>query len=80
VTAMQATVASFDADSTSGTVILDDGLRLGFDATVFARSGARMLRPGQRVFLEIDESGTVPVVNAMWLFHPRTSAGGTTTS
>jgi 2-phospho-L-lactate/phosphoenolpyruvate guanylyltransferase len=77
---MQATVASFDADSTSGTVVLDDGLRLEFDAAVFASSGARMLRPGQRVFLEVDQSGTRPVVSAMWLFHPRKPAGGTTTS
>jgi|Tabmets5t2r1_1033131.scaffolds.fasta_scaffold01822_4 hypothetical protein len=77
---MQATVASFDAGDDSGTVVLDDGLRLGFDAAVFARSGARMLRPGQRVFLEVDRSGTVPVVSALWLFHPRRPAGGTTTS
>lgn len=77
---MQATVASFDADSGSGTVVLDDGLRLRFSAAVFARSGARMLRPGQRVFLEVDQSGTVPAVGEMWLFHPHKPAGGTATS
>ena len=77
---MQATVASFDAESGSGTVVLDDGLRLGFDAAVFTRSGARMLRPGQRVFLEIDRSGTIPAVSEMWLFHPRKTTGGTATS
>jgi 2-phospho-L-lactate/phosphoenolpyruvate guanylyltransferase len=77
---MQGTVASFDAASHSGTVVLDDGLRLGFDAEVFARSGARLLRPGQRVFLEIDDSGSIPGINAMWLFHPNSPSGGTATS
>ena len=46
-------MASFDADNESGTVLLDDGLRLSFDAAIFAGAGARMLRPGQRVFVEI---------------------------
>jgi cold shock CspA family protein len=77
---MQATVASFDADNGSGTVVLDDGLRLGFSAAVFARSGARMLRPGQRVFLEIDRSEAIPAVGEMWLFHPHNPSGGTATS
>ena len=57
---MQATVASYDAQSKSGTVVMDDGLRLAFDAEIFAHSGARMLRPGQRVFVEIDRSGAIP--------------------
>jgi 2-phospho-L-lactate/phosphoenolpyruvate guanylyltransferase len=74
---MQATVASFDADSESGTVLLDDGLRLSFDAAIFAGSGARMLRPGQRVFVEVDEDSAIPVLRAMWLFRPNRSPGGT---
>jgi cold shock CspA family protein len=78
---MQATVASFDAETGSGTVVMDDGLRLAFDADIFARSGARMLRPGQRVFVEVDESGAIPVLNAMWLFRPKdSSSDGTATT
>jgi cold shock CspA family protein len=78
---MQATVASFDANTKSGTVVMDDGLRLAFSAEVFAHSGARMLRPGQRVFVEIDRSGAIPTLDAMWLFRPKDSAsGGTTTT
>ena len=77
---MQATVASFDADSESGTVLLDDGLRLSFDAAIFAGSGARMLRPGQRVFVEVDDDGAIPALRAMWLFHPNRSPGGTAPS
>jgi cold shock CspA family protein len=77
---MQATVASFDAESGAGTVVMDDGLRLAFSAAVFARSGARMLRPGQRVFVEVDRSGAIPALNAMWLFRPNdSSSDGTAT-
>lgn len=77
---MQATVASFNAEDESGTVLLDDGLRLPFDATLFAGSGARMLRPGQRVFVEVDTDGSIPTLSGMWLFRPAGSSGGTTTS
>ena len=44
---MQATVFSHDPDST--TVVTDDGRRLEADAEVFAASGLRFVRPGQRV-------------------------------
>lgn len=54
---MQATVSSFDAASGSGTVLLDDGVSLPFDATALAGSGLRLLRPGQRVRLEATGSG-----------------------
>jgi 2-phospho-L-lactate/phosphoenolpyruvate guanylyltransferase len=49
---MQGTVASFDAQQRSGTVLLDDGTRLDFDAPAFDASGLRLLRLGQRVRLE----------------------------
>ena len=77
---MQATVASFNAEDESGTVLLDDGLRLPFDATIFTGSGARMLRPGQRVFVEVDNDGAIPTLSGMWLFRPAGSSDGTTTS
>ncbi len=53
----QGTVATFDAGTGCGDVLLDDGLRLPFDGAAFARSGLRSLRFGQRVRLEIDGSG-----------------------
>jgi cold shock CspA family protein len=49
MTTMQATVATFVPQTNSGTVLLDDGTQLSFDATAFLRSGLRMLRLGQRV-------------------------------
>jgi len=48
---MQATVASFDPATGAGSVLLDDGVQLPFDAAVFRRSRLRLLRPGQRVRL-----------------------------
>ncbi len=54
---MQGTVATFDPDTGSGTVLLDDGSQITFAGPVFARSGLRLLRLGQRVRLERDESG-----------------------
>ena len=50
----QGTVATFDAGTGSGSVLLDAGLRLPFGAVAFGRSGLRSLRLGQRVRLEID--------------------------
>jgi hypothetical protein len=46
-------------------VLLDDGLRLPFDATAFARSGLRSLRLGQRVRLEIEGRGDDQAVTAL---------------
>jgi len=51
---MQASVHTFDEESGSGTVVLDDGRRRGFPPDVFARSGLRSLRVGQRVSIEAD--------------------------
>lgn len=54
---MQATVSSFDAASSSGSVLLDDGVELSFEASALAGSGLRLLRPGQRVRLETSGEG-----------------------
>ena len=51
---MQATVASYDADSGTGTVVTDAGVTVGFVAAALA-DHIRLLRPGQRVF--VDSSG-----------------------
>jgi cold shock CspA family protein len=63
----QGTVASFDADSTAGTVLLDDGSEVAFPATAFATSGLRLLRIGQRIRLEHGEDGTVSRVTLVTL-------------
>ena len=56
---MQATVRSFDPDTRTGDVLLDDGRALPFAAPAFEASGLRLLRLGQRVRLETDGSDRV---------------------
>ncbi|GIE83316.1 hypothetical protein Aph02nite_92660 [Actinoplanes philippinensis] len=56
---MQGTIATFDTDTRSGTLLLDDGTPLSFDAAAFQRSGLRLLRLGQRVTVESDATGVV---------------------
>ncbi len=51
---MQATVRRFDAGTASGSVLLDDGVELPFDAAAFESSGLRLLRSGQRVRIRVD--------------------------
>ena len=51
---MQATVRSFDPDSRSGTVLLDDGVELPYDRDAFDAGAVRLLRVGQRVRIEVD--------------------------
>jgi hypothetical protein len=50
---MQATVATFD--NGSGSVILDNGSMLKFDADAFRPSGLLKLRPGQRVRIAVSD-------------------------
>ena len=50
---VQATVATFDPDSGSGTVLTDDGRRIPYGGAAFASGGLRLLRLGQRVRLDI---------------------------
>lgn len=49
---MQATVASYDEQSRTGSVFLDDGTRVSFSADALDGTGLRLLRPGQRVKLD----------------------------
>lgn len=51
VSRVQGSVHRFDEQSGAGSVLLDDGRELPFDEHVFARSGLRHLRVGQRVSL-----------------------------
>ena len=56
---MQGTVASFEDETGTGTVLLDDGTRVAFPSEAFARSGLRLLRIGQRVRLDQNKAGQV---------------------
>ncbi|MGY1456914.1 hypothetical protein [Streptomyces sp. SS8] len=60
---MQATAYTYDPATRSGSVLLDDGTPLPFDAEAFDAGGLRLLRPGQRVRIETEpltgtEAGT----------------------
>ena len=59
VTAMQATVASWDPETGSGEALLDDGTPLSFPGEAFRASGLRLLRLGQRLRLVYGDDGTV---------------------
>lgn len=56
---MQGTVATFDPVTRTGTLLLDDGTELAFPAAAFDASGLRLLRIGQRVRIEHDDSGRI---------------------
>jgi cold shock CspA family protein len=51
---MQATAYTYDPESRSGQVLLDDGTPVPFDAAAFDAGGLRLLRPGQRVRIEAE--------------------------
>lgn len=59
VLGMQGTVATYDAQTRSGTLLLDDGTEIAFPAAAFDASGLRLLRLGQRVRVEQDGSGAI---------------------
>ena len=54
---MQATAYTFDAETRTGSVLLDDGTPLPFDAPAFDAGELRLLRPGQRVRIRTEGSG-----------------------
>ncbi|UGQ14150.1 cold shock domain-containing protein [Yinghuangia sp. ASG 101] len=54
---MQGTVHTFDAATGAGSVLLDDGTAIPFPASAFAASGLRLLRPGQRVRIDVSGEG-----------------------
>jgi 2-phospho-L-lactate guanylyltransferase len=62
---MQATVASFDSESRSGTVVTDRGETWAFAADTLAEH-IRHLRPGQRVHLESGADGAISAVR-LWI-------------
>ncbi|MFF9866853.1 MULTISPECIES: hypothetical protein [unclassified Streptomyces] len=54
---MQATAYTYDPESRSGSVLLDDGTPVPFSAPAFDAGGLRLLRPGQRVRIETEGEG-----------------------
>lgn len=54
---MQATAYTFVPETRSGSVLLDDGTPLPFDAAAFDAGGLRLLRPGQRVRVRLAGEG-----------------------
>lgn len=56
---MQGTVATFDPQTHTGTLLLDDGSEMPFPAEAFHASGLRLLRLGQRVAVEAGADGRV---------------------
>jgi 2-phospho-L-lactate guanylyltransferase len=56
---MQGTVRSFDPATRGGTVLLDDGTELPYDADAFDAGGLRLARIGQRVALRADADGRI---------------------
>ncbi|MFI5805411.1 hypothetical protein [Streptomyces sp. NPDC051561] len=54
---MQATAYTYDSETRSGSVLLDDGTPVPFDAAAFDAGALRLLRPGQRVRIETSGEG-----------------------
>ncbi|WP_285565779.1 hypothetical protein [Streptomyces sp. RTGN2] len=54
---MQATSYTYDPETRTGSVLLDDGTAVDFDAPAFDAGGLRLLRPGQRVRIEGEGEG-----------------------
>jgi len=54
---MQATAFTYDPETRSGQVLLDDGTPVPFDGAAFEAGGLRLLRPGQRVRIETEGTG-----------------------
>ncbi|MET9595786.1 hypothetical protein ABZY45_33385 [Streptomyces sp. NPDC006516] len=54
---MQATSFTYDPESRTGSVLLDDGTPVDFDAAAFDAGGLRLLRAGQRVRIETEGEG-----------------------
>ena len=59
---MQGTIATFDPQTLTGTLLLDDGTPLAFPEHAFRASGLRLLRLGQRVDVSTGPDGDVTKV------------------
>jgi 2-phospho-L-lactate guanylyltransferase len=64
---VQATVRTYDRVTHRGSVLLDNGVELPFDAAAFAVSGLRVLRLGQRVRIRVAGEGLQQRVSKLTL-------------
>ncbi|MFJ3666624.1 hypothetical protein ACIPSE_09240 [Streptomyces sp. NPDC090106] len=64
---MQATAYTYDSGTRSGSVLLDDGTPVPFDAAAFDAGGLRLLRPGQRVRIEVEGAQDSPRITLVTL-------------
>ena len=56
-----ATVGDHDPETGCGTLLLDDGTRVTYDAAAFSAGGLRLLRSGQRVHVGLVDGVAVSV-------------------
>ncbi|MGH3531663.1 MAG: hypothetical protein ACRDSX_06965, partial [Mycobacterium sp.] len=56
---MEATVRTFSEATSAGTVLLDDGTEMPFDAEAFDAHRLRLLRFGQRVRITVENGRIV---------------------
>jgi 2-phospho-L-lactate/phosphoenolpyruvate guanylyltransferase len=54
---MQASIVDFDEETRSGSVVLDDGTQLPYDAAAFDAGSLRLARVGQRVRIRTEGDG-----------------------
>jgi 2-phospho-L-lactate/phosphoenolpyruvate guanylyltransferase len=66
-TIRQATTRNFDPATRSGTVLLDDGTEVAYDAAAFDAGGLRLLRIGQRVQMSVNGEGRVTALTLVTL-------------
>ncbi len=59
---MQATVETYQAASGAGTMLTDTGQRIEFAQAAIDNGKLRHVRPGQRVYVDLDASGTVAAI------------------
>lgn len=64
---MQATVSSFDETTRGGRVVRDDGVELTFTAEALTGTRLRLLRPGQRVRVDLSADEVPRVVRVQIL-------------
>jgi hypothetical protein len=64
---MQATAYTYDPNTRDGSVLLDDGTPVPFDAAAFDAGGLRLLRPGQRVRIELEGAKDRPRITLVTL-------------
>lgn len=58
---------SHDTATRTGSVLLDDGTELPYDAAAFDSGRLRLVRPGQRVRIEVTGQGREARVSALTL-------------